>query len=82
MGRFSGKRIVVTGGTSGIGLAGARRLASEGAEVVVTGRNEPNGSTGQRPEAIRFIRNDAGDPDAGQQLLRALPIEDGFDGRP
>jgi NAD(P)-dependent dehydrogenase (short-subunit alcohol dehydrogenase family) len=32
-------RVVVMGGTSGIGLAVAERLAGEGAEVIVTGRN-------------------------------------------
>ncbi|MBA3906929.1 MAG: SDR family oxidoreductase [Pseudonocardiales bacterium] len=32
-------RVVVMGGTSGIGLAVAERMANEGAEVVVTGRN-------------------------------------------
>lgn len=33
-------RVVVMGGTSGIGLAAARRLAAAGAEVIVTGRDE------------------------------------------
>lgn len=33
-------RVVVMGGTSGIGLATARRMAAEGAEVIVTGRDE------------------------------------------
>ncbi|WP_089105451.1 SDR family oxidoreductase [Streptomyces hyaluromycini] len=32
-------RVVIMGGTSGIGLATARRLADDGAEVIVTGRN-------------------------------------------
>ncbi|GAB5469143.1 MAG: SDR family oxidoreductase [Rhodospirillales bacterium] len=36
--RFEGKTILVTGGGSGIGAAVARRLASEGAKVVVMGR--------------------------------------------
>ncbi|MFI5051272.1 MAG: SDR family NAD(P)-dependent oxidoreductase, partial [Gaiellales bacterium] len=34
-GRFAGKIAVVTGGAHGIGLATARRLAGEGARVVV-----------------------------------------------
>jgi NAD(P)-dependent dehydrogenase (short-subunit alcohol dehydrogenase family) len=34
------ERIVVVGGTSGIGLATARRLAAGGHDVAITGRNE------------------------------------------
>ena len=34
------KRIVVSGGSSGIGLAMARKFISEGADVVITGRNK------------------------------------------
>jgi NAD(P)-dependent dehydrogenase (short-subunit alcohol dehydrogenase family) len=37
---FQNQKIVVAGGTSGIGLAMARRFASEGAIVTVTGRNQ------------------------------------------
>ena len=37
---LSGKRILITGGGSGIGLAMARSLASEGAHVVITGRDQ------------------------------------------
>ncbi|MFV8243231.1 SDR family oxidoreductase [Mycolicibacterium peregrinum] len=39
MGQLDGKTALVTGGTSGIGLATARRLADEGAYVFVTGRD-------------------------------------------
>lgn len=38
MNRFTGKTVLITGGTSGMGLATAHRLVSEGAHVVVTGR--------------------------------------------
>lgn len=39
MGVVEGKTALVTGGTSGIGLAAARRLADEGAHVFITGRS-------------------------------------------
>ncbi len=37
-GRLEGQVAVVTGGSSGIGLATARRFVEEGARVFVTGR--------------------------------------------
>ncbi|MBJ7340528.1 MAG: SDR family oxidoreductase [Mycolicibacterium sp.] len=38
--QLDGKTALVTGGSSGIGLATAQRLAAEGAHVFLTGRNE------------------------------------------
>jgi NAD(P)-dependent dehydrogenase (short-subunit alcohol dehydrogenase family) len=40
MGWLEGKTAIVTGGTTGIGLATAQRLAAEGAQVFVTGRRK------------------------------------------
>lgn len=40
MGQLDGKTALVTGGSSGIGLAAAQRLAAEGAHVFLTGRNQ------------------------------------------
>jgi retinol dehydrogenase 12 len=39
MGSMTGKRVLVTGATAGIGLETARALAKEGAEVIIVGRN-------------------------------------------
>lgn len=40
MGKYSGKNVVVTGGSSGIGLAIAESLADGGARVAITGRSQ------------------------------------------
>jgi NAD(P)-dependent dehydrogenase (short-subunit alcohol dehydrogenase family) len=41
--RFSGKVVIITGGSSGIGLAAAQLFAREGARVVLMARNEARG---------------------------------------
>lgn len=69
--------MLVTGGTAGIGAAGARRLVDEGAEVFVTGRRIPGG---ERHPSMRFIQNDASDPEGGRKLLESLPSEVMLDG--
>lgn len=53
--RLKGKKVVVTGGTRGIGLAIAKKMASEGAEVVITGRKNV---TNDIPECLRYIQFD------------------------
>lgn len=54
MGRVNGKVVIVTGAASGLGLADARRLAEEGASVVMTDIN-PAGA-----EAAEAIARDTG----------------------
>src|SRR5277367_2467067 len=40
MGSLEGKIAVITGASSGIGLASAKRFTAEGAQVVITGRRQ------------------------------------------
>ena len=40
MNKFDGKVAVITGGSSGIGLATAQRFVDEGARVFITGRRQ------------------------------------------
>jgi NAD(P)-dependent dehydrogenase (short-subunit alcohol dehydrogenase family) len=40
MGRYEDKNVVITGGSSGLGLATARLLVDEGARVLITGRDQ------------------------------------------
>ncbi|MDD2914771.1 MAG: SDR family oxidoreductase [Gallionella sp.] len=47
MDRLKGKTVLITGGTSGIGLASARLFRSEGARLAVTGRNPERLATAQ-----------------------------------
>jgi NAD(P)-dependent dehydrogenase (short-subunit alcohol dehydrogenase family) len=63
MNRFAGKKAVVTGGTHGMGLAIVQALLSEGAEVLLTGRNELNNEQAQAKLAgtsAHVVRSDAG----------------------
>lgn len=67
-GRLDGKVAVVTGGSSGIGLGIAKRFASEGATVFITGRREAELSAaaaalGNRVVAVRADMSMPGDID-------------------
>ena len=69
MGQLDGKTALVTGGSSGIGLATAARLAAEGAFVFLTGRNQNSidaavASIGDGANGIRADVSNADDLDA------------------
>jgi glucose 1-dehydrogenase len=83
--RFKDQSVLITGGTSGIGLATARRFASEGARVVISGTNVEKGEVtaeGLRREglAVIFVQADSGSSDALQRLFEStINAHDGID---
>lgn len=74
MAQLTGKTALVTGGTSGIGLATAQRLATEGAHVFVTGRSQSGvdhavSTIGAQATGVRSDVTDAADL---QTLAKAI----------
>ncbi|MGF6888839.1 NAD(P)-dependent dehydrogenase (short-subunit alcohol dehydrogenase family) [Nocardia sp. GAS34] len=73
--RFDGKIALVTGGTSGMGLATARRLRAEGARVIITGRDKARlddaaAQLGEDAAGIAGDATDLADLDALFEMVR------------
>jgi NAD(P)-dependent dehydrogenase (short-subunit alcohol dehydrogenase family) len=51
MGKLDGKIALITGGSSGIGSAAAKRFVDEGAYVFITGRREVELASAPRTSA-------------------------------
>ncbi len=67
MARFTGKSVVITGGSSGIGLATAQRIVAEGGQALVTGTNAQK-LAAARGDSMHVLENDAADPAAADAL--------------
>ena len=74
MGKLTGKIAVVTGGTTGIGLATARLFAAEGAKVIVTGRNADTLAAARKELSgiAEVVQSDAGDPSQVRKLFEDI----------
>ena len=71
MGKLEGKIALVSGGTSGIGLATARHFVDEGAYVFITGRREA-----ELTAAVREIgRNVTGEQEKGPAKIGLRGIQ-------
>jgi NAD(P)-dependent dehydrogenase (short-subunit alcohol dehydrogenase family) len=72
--RFENKTVLITGGSSGIGLAAARRISAEGGRVAVTGTSEGHLEEARAalPEDALVLRNDAAEPAEAEALAAAV----------
>ncbi len=73
MGQLDGKTAVVTGGSDGIGLGAAVRLAQEGAHVFITGRREAELEAAAKSiGSATAVSGDIAEPDDLDRLYEAV----------
>jgi len=75
MNRLKGKRALITGGTSGIGLETARHFRSEGARVIVTGNGNLETARQELGKDVLAVSSDAGDLSAQVELAKTVRKE-------
>lgn len=68
-GPIAGVRVLVTGGTRGIGFGIATRFLHDGAEVVICGRREPEALPSAGGRTATFLSADLRDADAARELV-------------
>lgn len=68
--RLAGKTVLLTGGSTGIGRDIAKRLASEGADVLITGRHEDTlKEAASQNSRISYLVADIGNPEDVERTL-------------
>ena len=80
---LTGKRLVIMGGTSGMGLSAAMAFIKEGARVIVTGRNKETAAAAEKQisENGKVIITDATKEDAAKNAIgTCCEAYGGFDG--
>jgi NAD(P)-dependent dehydrogenase (short-subunit alcohol dehydrogenase family) len=79
MGKLEGKVAVITGATSGMGLATARRFVAEGAYVFITGRRQEqlNAAVKEIGRNVFGVQGDAGNLADLDQLYDTVKAQKG-----
>lgn len=74
--QLNGKTALVTGSTAGIGLEIARRLVSEGADVVICGRNQGKLDGAAADVGARGVLADPATAEGAAALVATVPDVD------
>lgn len=69
MGIMRGKTIIVTGGSSGIGFAIAKRFREEGANVIIASRDKASGEKAAKQIGAKFVQCNVTDEKAVAKLF-------------
>ena len=79
MSKLDGKIAVITGGSSGIGLAAAKRFVEEGAYVFITGRrqSELDKAKAEIGKNVTTVQGDVANLDDLDRLYRTVKDEKG-----
>src|SRR4029079_4439838 len=77
---LKGKTVLITGGTAGIGLEAAKQFLANGANVIITGRNQAKLDAAKKSyPALTAIKSDVANGNDAQLLFNQIKELGGID---